>query len=87
VAIFYNNRQKPFTELANELTPGPTVSEATIQCIPGEEGYHRRVARRVPYLSDTTKAKHRKAISTAEWSDVGWSVKGFASVRLKLEYY
>jgi hypothetical protein len=72
MAIVRNNRRKPFTEIANEPTPGPTVSEATIQRIAGEEDYHRHVARRVPYLSDTTKVKRkawvkdRKAMSTAE---------------------
>lgn len=83
VAIVRNNRRKPFTEIANELTPGPTVSEATIRRIAGEKGYHRRVARRVPYLSDTTKAKRkawakdRKAMITAEWSDVWWSDEAY----------
>lgn len=49
------NRRKPFRDIGNEImTP---VSASTIRNIVAEKGYHRRVARKVPYISAAAKQK------------------------------
>jgi hypothetical protein len=53
--ISIENRRKPFREIVNEITP--SVSAETVQHIAAEEGYHRRVAKKVPYRSAATKEK------------------------------
>jgi transposase len=47
------NRRMPLTELTNEISA--KVSVTTIRRILARQGYHRRVARRVPYLTSYHK--------------------------------
>jgi transposase len=46
-------RCAPFTEIANQV--GGRVCEGTIQNILKEQGYHRRVACKVPYLTTSIR--------------------------------
>ncbi|KAJ8516016.1 hypothetical protein ONZ45_g6641 [Pleurotus djamor] len=65
------NRRKPFAELANETTP--KVSTATVRNVLKSKGYHRRVARRVPYLSPTQKHKRMAwAMVFESWGKDKW---------------
>lgn len=70
-------RRKPFIEIGNQVEP--RVSEATVRNVLGEEGYHRRVARKVPYLTKGHKrdrrcwARQYKGFSAADWGKVIWS--------------
>jgi transposase len=43
-----NERRKPFQEIAN--TMADPISTSTVRNVLADEGYHRRVARKVPYL-------------------------------------
>ena len=47
------NCRKPFHEIANAMLP--KISESTVRNILAEEGYHRRAARKVPYLTKRHK--------------------------------
>ena len=47
------NHRKPFREIENEMLP--KISESTVRNILAEEGYHRRAARKVPYLTKRHK--------------------------------
>jgi len=76
------HRRKPFREIANEITP--TVSEGSIRNILAEDGYHRRVAKTVPYRSDETKRKRLawakeqgKKMTGADWHDIAWSDEAY----------
>lgn len=75
-------RRKPFRDIGNEVTP--SVSERTVQRICSEEGYHRRVARKVPLLKPATKAKRlrwareqTKNMSSADWDFIAWSDEAY----------
>ncbi|KAJ7215000.1 hypothetical protein GGX14DRAFT_563028 [Mycena pura] len=54
VAHAVANHRKPFRDIGNEITP--QASEPTIRCLMAKDGYQRRVARKVPYLSCAAKA-------------------------------
>ncbi|KAL4258885.1 hypothetical protein AB1N83_013858 [Pleurotus pulmonarius] len=51
------SRRAPFSELANHMTP--PVSTSTVRNILNEAGYHRRVARKVPYLTTAHRQKRK----------------------------
>ncbi|KIJ98565.1 hypothetical protein K443DRAFT_65795, partial [Laccaria amethystina LaAM-08-1] len=71
------SRRQPFQEIANNLEP--QISDATIRNVLAEEGYHRRVARKVPYLTKVQKTKRvqwarlHKDYTPRNWEDVIWS--------------
>lgn len=75
--IAVNHRRKPFHEIANEIAP--KISESTIRNILAAKGYHRRVARKVPYLTKTHKmnrmrwARLYKSFTMLHWKNVIWS--------------
>jgi transposase len=76
------NRRKPFRDIGNEITPH--VSESTIRRILAEEGYHRRVARKVPYRSEAAKQKRLawaeecvRTMSINDWHNVAWSDEAY----------
>jgi transposase len=86
VQIAKDNRQKPFHEIGNEIVNDsiPRISEGTIRNTLAEEGYHRRVARKVPYLMPATKQKHlhwakerAKTMATQDWHDITWSDEAY----------
>lgn len=70
-----NNRRKPFAQLGREVEP--QLGATTVRVHLAEEGYHRRVARKVPYLNKVHKKKRlewgrrnrRTAWDTVIWSD------------------
>lgn len=65
-------RCKPFRELANELQLD--VSASTIRRVLDEKGYHRRVARKCPYLrKDQKQARQRWAKQYEQWTDEDWA--------------
>lgn len=71
------DRRMPFQEIANSLDP--PVSDATIRNVLADEGYHRRVARKVPYLRASHKcdrmrwARKYKPFDDDDWGKVIWS--------------
>ena len=67
-------RRKPFAEIGNQVEP--KVSDATVRRVLAEEGYHRRVARKVPYLTKQHKSDRRRwarQYKAADWEKVIWS--------------
>jgi hypothetical protein len=83
VQIAVESRRKPFRDIGNEITP--SVSGETVRRIVAEEGYHRRVAKKVPYRSELTKEKRRawalardkKSLPPREWGNIGWSDEAY----------
>ena len=71
--------QLPFQEIANSIDL--KISDATVQNVLASEGYHRRVARKVPYLHITHKRDHMwwvqkyKSYNTEDWGKIIWSDK------------
>jgi len=49
--------QKPFAEVGDLVEP--KVSDATVKKVLADEGYHRRVARKIPYLTRQHKSDQR----------------------------
>lgn len=49
------NRRKPLQQLGNEVEPN--ICQQAVRAILSKEGYHSRVAKKVPYLSKVMKAK------------------------------
>ncbi|PPR07271.1 hypothetical protein CVT26_012431 [Gymnopilus dilepis] len=70
-------RRKPFRELGNAM-PG-NLSEGTIRNVLDEHGYHRRIARKVPYLTDDHKRKRKhwaelyRRFRKRQWRKPIWS--------------
>ncbi|KAL0948726.1 hypothetical protein HGRIS_001452 [Hohenbuehelia grisea] len=65
------HRRAPFTELANSLQLD--VSESTICRTLAGEGYHRRVARRRPFLTKVQKqGRMRWAREYMHWDEDDW---------------
>lgn len=62
------NRRIPFKELGNLVTPA--VSQSTVRRKLASQGYHRRVARKGPYLSNT--AKLIRCRWAMQFRKVGW---------------
>jgi hypothetical protein len=54
-------RRKPFSEIANQTKP--KISKGTIRNILAQRGYHRHVAKKVPYL---TRAHRRERLAWAQ---------------------
>ena len=48
-----NNQWKPFCEIANATTP--RISTITVRNVLARKGYHRRVAKKLPYLTRAHK--------------------------------
>lgn len=75
------SRRKPFREIGNELDP--PVSETTIRNVLRARGYHRRIARRVPYLTKMQKihrivwARLYAKWKEADWAKVIWSDEAY----------
>jgi hypothetical protein len=67
----------PFQEIANSLEP--KISDATVRNVLSDEGYHQRVARKVPYLRMNHKrdqmhwARKYKPFDDGDWGKVIWS--------------
>jgi transposase len=65
------DRRMPFQEIANSLKP--KISDATVRNVLSDEGYHRRVARKVPYLGMNHKpdrmhwARKYKPFDDGDW--------------------
>ena len=55
------NRIKPFQEIGHQAAEN--VSESTVRRALDEQGFHRRVARKVPFL---TQAQKRKRLQWAQ---------------------
>jgi len=78
------NRRMPFSELSNQIAV--KVSVSTIRRILAARGYHRRVARRVPYLTRDHKrlrflwGKSYRAWRTAHWRRVVFSDECYVHV-------
>ena len=69
-----NNRRMPFGEVGN--TVKPSISATTVREHLAREGYHRRVAKKVPYLTKLQKRKRAawaKQAKDSDWSKVIWS--------------
>ena len=72
-----SNRQKPFCEIANATSP--RISPSTVRNILARKGYHRRVAKKVPYLTRAHKrvrlawARLCKAYTLRIWRKKIWS--------------
>jgi transposase len=70
-------RRTPFSEIGNQMVP--KVSEGTVQNVLAEAGYHRRVAKKVPYLTKRHKAARRywvklyRRYDNDQWGKVIWS--------------
>lgn len=72
------NRRMPFKEIGNHVKPA--LSETTVRDYLARAGYHRRVARKVPYLSKVQKKNRLKWGHNArgtDWSKVIWSDESY----------
>lgn len=68
------NRRMPFDEVGNQIEPH--LSATTVRDHLAQEGYHRRVARMVPYLTALQKRKREswaKEKEGSNWEKVIWS--------------
>lgn len=81
VEMAVNNRRKPLEDIGNEMEP--CVSRDTVRAVLADEGYHRRVAKKVPYLSKLTKekrlawAKEHQHWTAKEWVNIAWSDEAY----------
>ena len=72
-------RRLPFQEIANSIDL--KISGATVRNVLAGAGYHRRVARKVPYLRITHKRDHMrwaqkyKSYNTEDWGKSIWCDK------------
>jgi transposase len=71
------DRQKPFQKVAQESNMN--ISERLVRNVAVDTGYHRRVARKVPFLTALQKkkrlawAKEFKSFSPHKWGNLIWS--------------
>ena len=71
------NRRKPFCEIANAASP--RISTSTIRNVLRRKGYHCRVAKKLPYLTQAHKkarlawAQICKAFTVRNWQKKIWS--------------
>ncbi|KAI0781746.1 hypothetical protein C8Q75DRAFT_796064 [Abortiporus biennis] len=71
------NRRMGFQEIGNQMAP--TVTDATVRNILDKEGYHRRLAKKVPNLTKTQKkkwviyGKKYKEFTEEDWERVAFS--------------
>lgn len=76
VDLAVRNRRKPFRDIGNEITPA--VSSSTVARVVAEEGYGRRVARKVQFLTEVTKGKRyswacdQRSRRDVDWCLIGW---------------
>lgn len=74
-------RRTPLAEIGNEL--GFDVSDTTIRHVLSSAGYHRRVARKVPYLNKRHRAarlawaKLFRSFSPQNWQKIIWSDESY----------
>ena len=72
-----NERQKPFQQIAHDTMMN--ISEHTVRDVAADAGYHRRVARKVPFLSALQKRKRIawanefRDFGAQEWWNLIWS--------------
>ncbi|KAJ7211776.1 hypothetical protein GGX14DRAFT_362452 [Mycena pura] len=76
------HRREPFRDIRNKMSPA--VSASTIRRTLAEDGYHRRVAKKVPYRSEKTKQKRltwgreqAKNMSAEDWANIAWSDEAY----------
>jgi transposase len=81
VRIAMKSRRKPFREIGNEVVPN--LAETTVRRLLADEGFHRRVARKVPYLTKAHK-RHRlgwarlyRRYQEKQWGRVIWSDEAY----------
>ncbi|KAI0792857.1 hypothetical protein C8Q75DRAFT_691982, partial [Abortiporus biennis] len=71
------NRRMGFQEIGNQMAP--TVTDATVRNILDKEGYHQRLAKKVPNLTKTQKKKRviygkkYKEFTEEDWERVAFS--------------
>lgn len=81
VEMAVENCRKPFRDIGNEITP--SASESTVSRIVGEAGYGRRVARKVPFLTQKQKdrrlawALDHRSMTDPDWHKIGWSDEAY----------
>ena len=72
-----NERRKPFQQIAHDSMMN--ISEHTVRDVAADAGYHRRVARKVPFLSALQKRKRIawanefRDFGAQEWWNLMWS--------------
>lgn len=77
ITVIKSNHRKPFAEIAN-LIP-EKISGSTVRRVAEDEGYHRRLALKVVYLTKLQKAKRLRwakkylPFTMKEWSNIIWS--------------
>jgi transposase len=77
VRIAQKGRRLAFGEVRNQATAD--ISTSTIRRVLADEGYHRRVARKVPYLTKVHKqarlawAKRNKGMGSEDWRKIIFS--------------
>lgn len=65
------NRRKPYSEVANEM--GIEASDKTLRTAFAKEGYHRRIARKKPFLDQIKRDKRlRFALQHRHWTREDW---------------
>ncbi|KAJ7587668.1 hypothetical protein C8J56DRAFT_755644, partial [Mycena floridula] len=75
------SRRKAFQEIGNEMMP--PVGEKIIRNACDEQGYHRCVAKKVPYLDKEKKRKRlawenrMKGMTEEDWNNVAWSDEAY----------
>ena len=68
------NRREPLASVGQHVKP--KISDQAVRRILAAHGYHRRVARRVPYLSKRQKKARlawARALKGRRWDDIIWS--------------
>lgn len=74
-------RRKPFAEIGNLMDP--KVSEGTVRNVLADAGYHRRVAKKVPWLTSHHRSARRhwvklyKKYGRDRWGQVIWSDESY----------
>jgi transposase len=74
-------RRTPFSKIGNQL--GLNVTDTTIRHVLSSAGYHRRVARKVPFLTKLHRharmawARRYRAYKHCDWSKVIWSDEAY----------
>jgi hypothetical protein len=65
------SRRKPLSDIAQEV--GIQVSAKTLREAFAKEGYHRRVARKKPFLNETQRNRRlRFALEHRNWTAEDW---------------
>jgi len=75
------NRRKPLADIGKSVVP--QISGGSVQRVLNSAGYHRRVARKVPYLRIEQKkarmqwARVNRKLSEKDWEDITWSDESY----------